>query len=138
VTSAEIRHLIPHGAETDAETYQLAPGVRAGDFIFVSGQLGIAPDGTIPEDGAAQAELAFEALRRVLAEGGATLADIVQLQTFHKGGMAATNEWFLPVKSRFITPPFPSWTGIGVADIGGEGALIEIGAIAYVKRQARS
>jgi enamine deaminase RidA (YjgF/YER057c/UK114 family) len=70
-----------------------------GEFIFVSGQLGVAEDGTIPADGAAQADLAFLALERVLAEGGATLSDIVQLQTFHKGGMAATNEWFLPSRA---------------------------------------
>lgn len=136
MTPGDVRHLIPAGADAAAETYQLAPGVAAGEFIFVSGQLGVAEDGTIPADGATQADLAFQALTRVLAEGGATLDDIVQLQTFHKGGMAATNEWFLPVKSRFITAPYPSWTGVGVADIGGEGALIEIGAIAYVKRRS--
>jgi enamine deaminase RidA (YjgF/YER057c/UK114 family) len=126
-------HLIPAGSEPEAAAYGLAPGLRTGDLIFVSGQLGIDEGGNIPADGARQAELAFLALERVLAEGGATLGDIVQLQTFHKGGMAATNEWFLPVKNRFIKKPYPTWTGVGVADIGGEGALIEIGAIARVR-----
>jgi hypothetical protein len=46
--------------------------------------------------------------------------------------MGATNEWFLPVKDRFIHAPHPSWTGVGFADIGGDGALIEIAAIAWV------
>jgi len=126
-------YLIPEGMEEVGETYGLAPGVRSGDLIFVSGQLGIDETGGIPADGARQAELAILAVERVLAEAGATLRDIVQLQTFHKGGMAATNEWFLPVKSRFFPAPYPSWTGFGVADLGGEGALIEIGAIARVR-----
>lgn len=134
MTDLEFHYLIPVGSEEDAATYGLAPGLRTGDLIFVSGQLGIDGDGNIPPDGATQAELAFQALERVLAEGGATLADIVQLQTFHKGGMAATNEWFLPVKERFIHSPYPTWTGVGVDDIGGIGALIEIGAIARVRR----
>ena len=129
----EIHVLMPVGTEGVAQTYGLAPGVRFGNLVFVSGQLGIDEDGTIPADGARQAELAFRALESVLAEAGATLADIVQLQTFHKGGMAESNEWFLPVKQRFIPAPFPSWTGFGVADLGGDGALIEIGAIARIR-----
>lgn len=129
----EIHVLMPAGAEEVAQTYGLAPGVRFGNLVFVSGQLGIDEDGRIPADGARQAELAFLALESVLAEAGATLADIVQLQTFHKGGMAESNEWFLPVKQRFIHAPFPSWTGFGVADLGGDGALIEIGAIARIR-----
>ncbi|MGF9649105.1 Rid family hydrolase [Pseudarthrobacter oxydans] len=128
--STDFKYLIPEGTEDVSETYGLAPGLCTGDLIFVSGQLGIDETGTIPSDGAQQAELAILAVERVLAEAGATLRDIVQLQTFHKGGMAATNEWFLPVKSRFFPAPYPTWTGFGVADLGGEGALIEIGAIA--------
>ncbi|MDR7159879.1 enamine deaminase RidA (YjgF/YER057c/UK114 family) [Arthrobacter sp. BE255] len=131
--ATDFTYLIPEGMEEVGETYGLAPGVRSGDLIFVSGQLGIDETGGIPADGARQAELAILAVERVLAEAGATLRDIVQLQTFHKGGMAATNEWFLPVKSRFFPAPYPSWTGFGVADLGGEGAMIEIGAIARVR-----
>lgn len=134
MTGNDFNHLIPSGTESVGATFGLAPGLRTGDLIFVSGQLGMDERGVIPADGARQAELAFRALERVLAEGGATLADIVQLQTFHKGGMAATNEWFLPVKNQFIKEPYPSWTGVGVADIGGDGALIEIGAIARVRQ----
>ncbi len=132
-TAAGFTYLVPEGMEDVSTTYGLAPGLRTGDFIFISGQLGIDETGTIPADGARQAELAILAVERVLAEAGATLQDIVQLQTFHKGGMAATNEWFLPVKSRFFSSPYPTWTGFGVADLGGEGALIEIGAIARVR-----
>ena len=132
-TVSDFTYLVPEGTEDVSETYGLAPGLRTGDLIFVSGQLGIDETGIIPSDGARQAELAILAVERVLAEAGATLRDIVQLQTFHKGGMDATNEWFLPVKSRFFPAPYPTWTGFGVADLGGQGALIEIGAIARVR-----
>ena len=59
------------------------PGVRAGDFIFVSGQ--VAKDangnmcaGTIEE----QTRWTIESVRRVLNEAGADLADVVKATVF--------------------------------------------------------
>ncbi|GAA0319441.1 hypothetical protein [Kineococcus aurantiacus] len=57
----------------------------------------------------------------------------MQLQTFHKGGMAETDPRFLPVKSKHFTAPYRARAGFRVASLGGEGALIEIGAIAHVR-----
>ena len=59
------------------------PGVRAGDFIFISGQVpkdadGNMCDGTIEE----QTRWTVEALRRILAEAGAELSDIVRVTTY--------------------------------------------------------
>ena len=59
------------------------PAVRAGDYIFVSGQ--VAKDaagnmiaGTIEEETLGT----IEAIRRILAEEGATLADVVRVTTY--------------------------------------------------------
>jgi 2-iminobutanoate/2-iminopropanoate deaminase len=59
------------------------PAVRAGDFIFVSGQVAKDSDGnmisgTIEQETAAT----IEAIRRILAEAGATLADVVRVTTY--------------------------------------------------------
>jgi len=59
------------------------PAVRAGDFIFVSGQVGKDAEGnmvagTIEEETRAT----IEAIQRVLAEDGATLADVVRVTTY--------------------------------------------------------
>src|SRR3569833_1043641 len=59
------------------------PGVRAGDFIFVSGQVakdanGNMLSGTIEQETAG----AIESIRRILAEEGATLADVVRVTTY--------------------------------------------------------
>ena len=59
------------------------PAVRAGDFIFVSGQVAKDADGnmicgTIEEETAGT----IEAIKRVLEEDGATLADIVRVTTY--------------------------------------------------------
>ena len=59
------------------------PAVRAGDYIFVSGQ--VAKDangnmiaGTIEEETAGT----IESIKRILAEEGATLADVVRVTTY--------------------------------------------------------
>ena len=59
------------------------PGVRAGDFIFVSGQVakdteGNMISGTIEEE----TRGTIQAIERILAEGGAGLADVVRVTTY--------------------------------------------------------
>lgn len=59
------------------------PAVRAGDFIFISGQVakdenGNMCDGTIEE----QTRWTVECLRRILAEADADLSDIVRVTTY--------------------------------------------------------
>ena len=59
------------------------PAVRAGDFIFVSGQVakdasGNMIDGTIEEETAGTIEL----IKRILAEDGASLANVVRVTTY--------------------------------------------------------
>lgn len=59
------------------------PGVRAGDFIFVSGQVakdenGTMCGGSIEE----QTKWTIESIRRVLKEAGADLSDVVKVTTY--------------------------------------------------------
>jgi len=59
------------------------PAVRAGDFIFISGQVAKDADsnmisGTIEEE----TRGTIEAIRRILAEEGATLSDVVRVTTY--------------------------------------------------------
>jgi 2-iminobutanoate/2-iminopropanoate deaminase len=59
------------------------PAVRAGDFIFVSGQVakdaeGNMLSGTIEQETAGT----IEAIKRILAEEGATLADVVRVTAY--------------------------------------------------------
>jgi reactive intermediate/imine deaminase len=56
-----------------------ASAVRAGDFLFVSGQVPIGPDGEVVEGGiATQARQTIENVRKILAEQGLGLADVVK------------------------------------------------------------
>lgn len=77
-----------------------APGAR---LLLTSGQLGLAADGTIPEDAQAQAEICFASIDAILAEGGATREDVLRINAFvtdraHMAGyMAARDAWLAGV-----------------------------------------
>ena len=57
--------------------------MRAGDYIFVSGQVAKDADGNMLS-GTIEAETAgtIESIKRILAEEGATLADVVKVTTY--------------------------------------------------------
>ena len=59
------------------------PGVRAGDYIFISGQVAKDDQGNMIA-GTIEAETAgtIDSIRRILAEEGATLADVVRVTTY--------------------------------------------------------
>ena len=79
-----------------------AHGVRvpAGhDLVVTSGQLGLRPDGTVPDDVREQAAICFANLGAILGEGGMGVGDVVHLRAFvtdraHMAGyMTARDEW---------------------------------------------
>lgn len=57
----------------------LSPAVRAGDFVFVSGQVPIGPDGIVVSGGiAAETRQVLENLRAALALAGCGMEDVVK------------------------------------------------------------
>ncbi len=64
--------------------YLLAQAIRAGGFVFVSGQAGVGDDGAIvsPEDFDRQADQAFRNLERALKAGGSGLDRLVKVNIY--------------------------------------------------------
>jgi 2-iminobutanoate/2-iminopropanoate deaminase len=59
------------------------PAVRAGDFIFVSGQVAKAADGTMITGTIEEETVAtVRAIERIIAEDGATLQDVVRVTAY--------------------------------------------------------
>ncbi|WP_427308658.1 RidA family protein [Cupriavidus sp. H39] len=123
--------IIPPGAEALYDALHFSPATRVGDTIWVSGQVGI--DATMrPAEGMeAQARLAFESLKGVLAAAGASLADVVELTTYHTS-FRSELAGFTRVKDEYIPNRYPSWTAVGVAELALPGLCIEIQAVAVV------
>ncbi|PZO81968.1 MAG: hypothetical protein DI629_02255 [Mesorhizobium amorphae] len=57
----------------------LTPAVRAGDFVFVSGQVPVGADGQIVEGGVGeQTAQVLENIKALLAQAGCALSDVVK------------------------------------------------------------
>ncbi len=110
-----------------------SPAVRAGDFVYVSGQTPRDPvSGELAgADVATQTRMTLSNVRRVLEQAGASLADVVSV-TVH---LARADDWATmnSVYKEFFTLPYPSRTTVGaeLRDI-----LVEISVVAYVARSA--
>lgn len=75
--------LLPAAIAPTFARYSHGVAVPAGHrLVACSGQLGMARDGSIPEDVRAQADLCFANIAAILAEAGMTLADIVRLNAY--------------------------------------------------------
>lgn len=108
-----------------------SPGVRAGDFLFLSGAIGNRP-GTmelVSDDVAEQTRQTLANLRTVLQAGGAGLGDVVKCTVFlvDMADYAAMNAAYAAAWP--ADPPARSTVaGSGLA----LGARVEIECIAYV------
>ncbi|TAN38655.1 MAG: reactive intermediate/imine deaminase [Verrucomicrobia bacterium] len=103
---------------------------RAGNLIFVSGQLPVKWDGELAtEIGAATAQ-AIENLRTVLQSAGADLANVVKTTVFLADirDFAAMNEMY----ARYFGAQPPARSSFQVAALP-KGARVEIEAIAAVE-----
>jgi len=119
----------PPGTEKTYERWQFSQAIRVGDTVWVSGQVGMEKKG--PAQGIeAQARIAFENLRGVLAAAGATLADVVELVTYHKS--MSDMAGFSKVKAEFFPSNYPAWTAVGVTELAVPGILVEVRATAVV------
>ncbi len=66
-----------------ASKLPFSPAIRAGDYIFVSGQIGsVDAEGKEVKGIEAQARLCLENMKRVLVAAGASLDDVVKVTVF--------------------------------------------------------
>jgi 2-iminobutanoate/2-iminopropanoate deaminase len=106
-----------------------SPAVRAGDFVYVSGQVPRDPrTGELAgDDVATQTRQTLSNLQRVLEHAGASLADVVSVTVY----LARADDWgaMNEVYAKVFNAPFPSRTTVG-AEL--RGILVEINAVAYL------
>jgi 2-iminobutanoate/2-iminopropanoate deaminase len=107
-----------------------SPAVRAGNLLFVSGQVPIDPaTGKLVEGGIAeQANRCFDNLAAILAEAGSGLDKLVKTTVFLDdiGDFAAMNA----VYAERVPEPFPARSAIEISQIPLPGALVEIEVVA--------
>ena len=70
-------------------------------------------------------------MKAVIEGAGASLADVVKLNTYHVGLQAQLGT-FAKVRDRYFDAPYPAQTAVGVAELAVPGAIIEIDATAVL------
>jgi 2-iminobutanoate/2-iminopropanoate deaminase len=107
-----------------------SPGVRAGDFLFCSGQIPVVPESgqmTGP-DVRAQTERVLENVKIILQDQKLDLGQVVKTTVFltDLADFAAMNE----VYARYFTADFPARSTVQVAALP-RGAKVEIEVVAH-------
>ncbi len=107
-----------------------AHGVAAGDprTVYVSGQIGAGPDGTVPQSFRGQCVNAIENVGRVLGEAGLGFGDIAKMSFFliRRGDMGE----LVDVRKAMLDGVSPAITTVIVAGLVEPEWLVEVEAVA--------
>lgn len=107
-----------------------SPGLRAGNLLFLSGQIPLRADGTLVDgDIVAQTEQVMRNIGALLRAGGADFSHVVRTTVYlaDMGEFAAMNE----VYGRFVAAPPPARSTVQVARLPRD-ARVEIDVIAQL------
>ena len=123
----------PSGA---ARSLPFSEAVRAGDFLFLSGQVGTLP-GTLqlaPGGIDAEAGQAMDNIKAVLERHGSSLHHVVKCTVF----LADMRDWpaFNEVYRRYFETNFPARSALGASGLA-LGARVEIECIAFAPAPGR-
>ncbi len=121
------------GAEVPPPAGPYSPAVRAGDFVYVSGQVPRDPQtggllGTTIQE---QSHATLANVRRVLAAAGATMNEVVSVTVY----LVDENDWgeFNSVYKTFFDAPYPARAVVGASL---RGILVEVSAVAFAPGRA--
>ena len=125
----DLRHLSPAGIRPPFGRYHHAVEASGADrLLFISGQVGIRPDGTVPEAVAAQAEQAFANIDACLREAGFTRAQVLRLSVYLTE--AEYRLGYMQVRDAWVADPPPASTLLVVKALALPTCKIEIEAVA--------
>lgn len=104
---------------------EVEPGART---VFVSGQVGVGPDGTPAEGIAAQTRQAVANVHAVLAEAGLGPDSLVSQRIYLTSGESVPG--FVEAAAEFVGEDPPATTMLVVAGLADPALLVEIEAVA--------
>lgn len=101
---AEARPSIEHFGKPaiNGQPLPFSDAVRVGDVLYLSGQIGVGPDGKLPDGIEAQTRQAMDNIGAILKRAGASFGDV-----FHCTALLADmKDW--PVFNKVYVPYFPA------------------------------
>ncbi len=118
-----------HAENAPAAVGPYVHAVKAGDFVYTSGQIGLVPaTGVLAEGVEAQAEQALQNIQAVLAAAGCTMADVIKTTVFLAdiADFGKINE----IYAKYFTGETPARSCLQAGALP-KGALFEIEVVAY-------
>lgn len=103
-------------------------------LLFISGTVGVKPDGSVPAEFAAQAETVMQSLTEILKAGGMDWSDVVKFQGFLTPQADLTT--FAEVRQKYFGPQKPAMTVVWVAGLADPRWMVEADLVA-AKSEAR-
>ena len=113
----------------------IAQAVQVGDVIYLSGQVGVDEQGKAPDSLVAQTTLAYQHVKAVLAEFGATLDNVVEETVFVTDisqTMAQVQEVFAARAAAYGGRPDVAQTLVAVSALVDQAFKIEIKCTAHL------
>ncbi len=118
--------ITPPDMQNIRQRFGYSPGVKVGSMLYIAGQVGRDTELNVIEGKEAQFAQAFENVKKVLTEAGATFDNLVEMVTYHTD--MRDLQLFIEVKNRYLTNPdrLPTWTGIATHALAMPGLFVEI------------
>jgi enamine deaminase RidA (YjgF/YER057c/UK114 family) len=125
----EINFSNPSNIHSPLGLYSHTAKVPAGtDLVFISGQLGVRPDGTTPPTIAEQADQVFANILALLSSYGLGAADIIKLTTFMVAGQ--DGDAVRAARLKHLGSHRPCSTAVYVSQLVDPAWFVEVEAIA--------
>ncbi len=102
--------------------------IATDSMIYTSGQLGLTPEGVLPETVEEQAEQSLKNIKAILEAAGSSMDKVVKTTVFLKdmNDFAAMNG----IYAKFFAEPFPARSAVQVAKLPKDGKVeIEVVAV---------
>lgn len=122
-------------AVAEAPPGRWSNAIRAGEFLFISGQVSRSSDGkTIEGKGEyEQSKIIFTKIKNLVEAAGGTTDDVVKVTIYVVNIRQNTEVW--RARQEFFKGDFPASTLVQVAALGTPEMLVEIEAVAHVGRK---
>ena len=118
--------IVPKDMKDIPEKFHYSPGVKAGPFLFIAGQVGRDENMKVIEGKEEQMAQAFENVKKVLSEAGVSFDDVVEMVTYLTD--MRDLQLLMKVKDRYFTnlESLPTWTAIGTTVLANPGLFVEV------------
>lgn len=119
-------------AVAEAPPGRWSNAIRAGEFLFISGQVSRSHDGaTIEGKGEyEQAKIIFTKIKNLVEAAGGTTADVVRVTIYLVDIKQNKEIW--RARQEFFSGDFPASTLVEVSALGSPEILVEVEAIAHI------